>query len=49
MNMSQRMSPSTLAFCGHANRHFHVQRGAYGLRDEEYLRLKVLTCLPPKL
>ena len=26
------------------------QRRAYGLRDEEYLRLKVLTCmLPPHL
>ena len=25
------------------------QRRAYGLRDEEYLRLKVLTCMLPKL
>ena len=24
-----------------------IQRRAYGLRDEEYLRLKVLTCTPP--
>jgi hypothetical protein len=25
-----------------------IQRRAYGLRDEEYLRLKVLTCMLPK-
>lgn len=25
------------------------QRCAYGLRDDEYLRLKVLTCMPPPL
>jgi len=26
-----------------------IQRRAYGLRDEEYLRLKILTCLLPEL
>ncbi len=26
-----------------------IQRRAYGLRDEEYLRLKVLTCMLPTL
>ena len=26
-----------------------LQRRAYGLRDEEYLRLKILTCSLPKL
>jgi transposase len=26
-----------------------IQRGAYGFRDEEYLRLKILTCMLPKL
>ena len=26
-----------------------IQRRAYGLRDGEYLRLKVLTCMLPKL
>ncbi len=26
-----------------------IQRRAYGLRDEEYLRLKVLTCMLPKI
>jgi transposase len=26
-----------------------IQRRAYGLRDEEYLRLKVLACMLPKL
>ena len=25
------------------------QRRAYGLRDEEYLRLKILTCMLPSL
>lgn len=37
----------------HACRLFHtirvIQRRAYGLRDEEYLRLKVLTCMLPQL
>jgi hypothetical protein len=26
-----------------------IQRRAYGLRDEDYLRLKVLTCMLPQL
>ena len=26
-----------------------LQRRAYGLRDEEYLRLKLLTCMMPEL
>jgi len=26
-----------------------IQRRAYGLRDEHYLRLKVLTCMLPEL
>ena len=26
-----------------------LQRRAYGYRDEEYLRLKILTCMLPKL
>jgi len=26
-----------------------IQRRAYGSRDEEYLRLKILTCMLPKL
>ena len=26
-----------------------LQRRAYGLRDEEHLRLKVLTCMLPEL
>jgi len=26
-----------------------LQRRAYGLRDEEYLRLKILTCVLPAL
>ena len=26
-----------------------IQRRAYGLRDEEYLRLKILTCILPGL
>jgi transposase len=26
-----------------------IQRRAYGLRDEEHLRLKILTCMLPEL
>jgi len=26
-----------------------IQRWAYGIRDEEYLRLKVLTCMLPEI
>ena len=26
-----------------------IQRRAYGLRDEEYLRLKILTCMLPEV
>ena len=26
-----------------------IQRRAYGLRDEEYLRLKILTCALPEI
>jgi transposase len=26
-----------------------IQRRAYGLRDKEYLRLKVLTCMLPEI
>ena len=26
-----------------------LQRRAYGFRDEQYLRLKILTCMLPKL
>ncbi|WP_375542537.1 hypothetical protein [Paraburkholderia sp. CNPSo 3272] len=26
-----------------------MQRRSYGLRDEEYLRLKILTCMLPRL
>jgi transposase len=26
-----------------------LQRRAYGLRDEEYLRLKILTCMLPAI
>jgi transposase len=26
-----------------------LQRRAYGFRDEDYLRLKILTCIPAKL
>jgi len=33
----------------HARRHRVLQRRAYGLRDEEYLRLKILTCMLPAI
>ena len=26
-----------------------IQRRAYGLRDEEYLRLKIITCMLPQI
>jgi hypothetical protein len=26
-----------------------IQRRAYGLRDEDYLRLKILTCMPKEI
>jgi hypothetical protein len=26
-----------------------IQRRAYGLRDQEYLRLKILTCMLPAI
>jgi transposase len=39
-----------LGFVEGLNNKFRViQRRAYGLRDEEYLRLKILTCLLPAL
>ena len=31
------------------NKIWVIQRRAYGLRDEEYLRLKVLTCMLPDI
>jgi transposase len=34
---------------GFNNRIRVLQRRAYGLHDEEYLRLKVLTCMLPEL
>jgi transposase len=34
---------------GFNNKIRSIQRRAYGFRDEEYLRLKILTCMLPKL
>ncbi len=31
------------------NLQYVIQRRGYGLRDEEYLRLKVLTCMLPEI
>ena len=40
----------SLGFVARLNNKIRVlQRRAYGLRNEEYLRLKVLTCMLPKL
>jgi len=40
----------TLGFVGGFNNKIRViQRRAYGLRDEEYLRLKIFTCMLPEL
>jgi transposase len=42
--------PSSHGFVEGLNNKIHViQRRAYGLRDQEYLRLKVLTCMLPAL
>ncbi|TAM41324.1 MAG: hypothetical protein EPN32_02450 [Rhodanobacter sp.] len=39
-----------LGFVEGLNNKIHViQRRAYGLRDEEYLKLKVLPCMLPEL
>jgi transposase len=39
-----------LAFVEGLNNTFRVlPRRVYGLRDEEYLRLKILTCMLPRL
>ena len=43
-------SKVALAFVEGVNNKIRViQRRAYGLRDEEYLSLKVLTCMLPKM
>jgi transposase len=40
----------SFGFVKGSNNEIHViQRRAYGLRDEEYLRLKILTCMLPAL
>ncbi len=40
----------SLGFVEGLNNKFRfIQRRAYGLRDQEYLRLKVLTCMLPAL
>ena len=40
----------SLGFVERLNNKIRVfQRRAYGLRNEEYLRLKVLTCMLPEL
>ena len=39
-----------LGFVESLNNHIRVlQRRAYGYRDDDYFRLKVLTCMLPKL
>lgn len=46
----QRASTVSLGFVEGLNNKIRViQRRAYGLRDEEYLRLKILTCMLPEL
>jgi transposase len=43
-------APKVLGFVEGLNNKIRVlQRRAYGLRDEEYLRLKILTCMLPPL
>lgn len=61
VEMSERQWDGIAAFChpdnkvalgfveGLNNKIRVIQRRAYGLRDEEYLRLKILTCMLPEL
>jgi transposase len=45
-----RLGQIALGFVEGLNNKVRVlQRRAYGLRDEEYLRLKILTCMLPAL
>ena len=47
----QRLKPYE-KFAAMIDRHWKIrviQRRAYGLRDQEYLRLKILTCMLPAL
>ena len=44
------LSQGGLGFVEGLNNKIRVlQRRAYGLRDEEYLRLKILTCMLPEI
>ena len=48
--IATRRTRSPLGFVeGLNNKIRAIQRRAYGFRDEEYLRLKILTCMLPKL
>ena len=48
--MDMMDNASALPTCPQRNNKIRVfQRRAYGLRDEEYLRFKVLTCMLPPL
>ena len=47
---ARRFFDNSLGFVEGVNAKIRViQRRAYGLRDEEYLRLKVLTCILPEI
>jgi Transposase len=48
--MKNRKVGSSLGFVEGLNNKIRVmQRRAYGLRDEEYLHLKILTCMLPEI
>ena len=48
--VAQNTNKVSLGFVEGFNNKIRVlQRRAYGLRDEEYLRLKVLTCMLPQI
>ena len=50
IDVTQESMFSNLTFVEGLNNKIRViQRRAYGLRDEEYLQLKVLTCMLPVL
>jgi hypothetical protein len=50
LGIQERQNKVSLGFVEGLNNKIRViQRRAYGLRDEEYLRLKILTCMLPEL
>jgi len=50
LRLTANPKQGAVGFCRGVNNKIRVlQRRAYGLRDEEYLRLKILTCMLPEI